>query len=274
MKVTHILMAAALLSALGLSPVLADDITADVLTYDGKTKVATAEGNVVIHANEGATITGSSGEYHFDDRTAHLAGGVSYEKEGMTMTCGEVFLYEDKTTRGIGNVVMNDPAEGRVLKGDDVLYNTDTGYGEINGNGYLESPDGSVRAPHIEGNLNQIKIEATGGVYFQSDRHDMTGYGDTAVYSRSGRNGTDGTLVLSGNAHATQNGNSFDGPELIMREADKIVETNGRSTLTITNTSSPGSTGGSAPSVSGPVTTDTPVEGKPDIPDMTAVKRD
>lgn len=36
----------------------ADDITADVLTYDGKAKTVTATGNVVIHANEGAVVTG------------------------------------------------------------------------------------------------------------------------------------------------------------------------------------------------------------------------
>ena len=29
----------------------ADDITADVITYNGKTKVVSASGNVVIHAN-------------------------------------------------------------------------------------------------------------------------------------------------------------------------------------------------------------------------------
>lgn len=240
MKGTQILMAAALFFVLGVSSALADDITADVLTYDGRTKIATATGNVVIHANEGAVITGESGEYHFEDRTAHLTGGVSYKKDSGTMTCGEMFLYTDKTARGIGNVVMHDTVQGRVLKGDDVTYNSDTGYGVISGNGYLESPDGSVFAPHIEGNLNEIRIVADGGVYFQSDLHDMTGYGDRAVYTRTGRDGNDGTLVLTGNAHATQNGNSFDGPELVMHETDQMVETNGRSTLTITNTRASG----------------------------------
>ena len=43
---------------------MADDITADVLTYDGKTKVVTAKGDVVIHANQGATITGAQGGHH------------------------------------------------------------------------------------------------------------------------------------------------------------------------------------------------------------------
>lgn len=56
---------AALAIALGVQGMaMADDITADVLTYDGNTKVVTAKGDVVIHANQGATITGSNGEYH------------------------------------------------------------------------------------------------------------------------------------------------------------------------------------------------------------------
>ena len=64
----------------------ADDITADVITYNGKTKVVSASGNVVIHANQGATITGKSGEYRFEDRSAYLEGGVHYVKEQMTMS--------------------------------------------------------------------------------------------------------------------------------------------------------------------------------------------
>ena len=54
------MLAAVSLGAMGTA--MADDITADVLTYDGKTKVVSAKGNVVIHANEGATITGTNGE--------------------------------------------------------------------------------------------------------------------------------------------------------------------------------------------------------------------
>ena len=50
-------------------PVFADDITADILTYDGNSKIATAEGNVVIHANQGAVITGQKGQYYFGDRS-------------------------------------------------------------------------------------------------------------------------------------------------------------------------------------------------------------
>ena len=48
---------AALAIALGTAgTAMADDITADVLTYDGNTKVVTAKGDVVIHATRGPPL--------------------------------------------------------------------------------------------------------------------------------------------------------------------------------------------------------------------------
>ena len=241
---------AALLTAIGGSA-LADDISADTITYDGKTKVVTAKGNVVIHANQGATITGTQGEYHFEDRSAYLEGGVKYVKEATSLVADKMYLYKDKTARGVGSVYFHDGAENRILRGDDVMYNSDTGFGKI------------------EGNLKQVKIVATGGVNLTSTANNATGYGDQAVYTRSGQNGTDGKLVLSGNAWVNQNGNSFNGPELVLRDADKVVETTGRSTIVITNTGSEASNndsgsdaGSSAPQ--GPVTQATPIAGRPE----------
>jgi len=248
------------------TPVLADDITADVLTYNDKTKVATAKGNVVIHANQGAEITGANGEYHFKDRSAFLKGGVKYVKESQTVTADSMYLYKDRTARGIGSVVMHDSAENRTLKGDDVMYNTDTGYSKINGNGWLETPDGVVQAPLIEGNLKQVKIVASGGVTLNSPAHKTTGRSNSAVYTRTGRNGKDGKVVMRGNAHVDQDGNTFDGPELILRDQDKVVESRQRSTIVITNTEGMSvSSGGGNESSQEPVTTDSAIAGKPSL---------
>lgn len=125
---TALMLAAVSLGAMGTA--MADDITADVLTYDGKTKVVSAKGNVVIHANEGATITGTNGEYHFEDRSAFLEGGVKYVKEESALIAEKMYLYKDKTARGIGGVDFVDHAEHRVLRGDDVMYNAGTGFGK------------------------------------------------------------------------------------------------------------------------------------------------
>ncbi len=263
------LLAAALLVSAS-ATAAADDITADELTYDGKSKVVTAKGNVVIHANQGATITGANGEYHFQDRSAFLDGGVTYEKEGSTLTAEKMYLYADRTARGVGGVYFQDTVENRILKGDDVMYNAGTGFGKIEGNGYLETPDGSLSAPHIEGNMKQVKVVATGGVNLNSQANNATGYGDQAVYTRSGQNGTDGKLVLTGNAWVNQNGNTFNGPELVLRDADKVVETTGRSTIVITNTASPAKTteGSEAPgedaAPAAPVNAATPIAGRPE----------
>lgn len=275
MKPLYTVLAAMAISACSIGTVLADDITADVLTYDGKTKTVTATGNVVIHANQGATITAKNGQYHFEDRSAFLEGGVHYVKESSTLDAQKMYLYKDKTTRGIGNVYFHDSVEKRILKGDDVIYNPDTGFGKIEGNGYLEDPQGTLSAPHIEGNMKQVKVVATGGVDLTSSANHAVGYGDKAVYTRTGRDGTDGKLVLSGNAWVNQNGNTFHGPELVLRDADKVVETTGRSTIVITDTGSETADhGGDSESSSGekepaapkgPVTEATPIEGRPEI---------
>lgn len=272
MRKLKIVLAALILSASAFGTAMADDITADVLTYDGNSKTVTAEGNVVIHANEGATITAANGEYHFEDRSAFLGGGVKYEKEQAVLTADKMYLYKDKTARGVGSVYYHDAAEGRTLRGDDVMYNNDTGFMKIEGNGFAETPDGSIAAPHIEGNMKQVKIVATGGVNLASEARNATGYGDQAVYTRTGRDGTDGKLVLTGNAWLNQNGNSFTGPELVMRDADKIMETTGRSTIVIVNTgeeasgagAGDGSSGDAVPVPQGPVTAATPITGRPE----------
>lgn len=271
MRFLYTALAALAISIGAAGGAMADDITADVLTYDGNTKVVTAKGDVVIHANQGATITASQGEYHFEDRSAYLEGGVHYVKEATTLDAAKMYLYQDKTARGIGSVNFHDGAENRTLKGDDVMYNPDTGFGKIEGNGYLSSPDGTLEAPHIEGNMKQVKVVATGGVNLSSSLHNAVGCGDEAVYTRTGRDGSDGKLVLSGNAWVNQNGNSFTGPELVLRDADKVVETTGRSTIVITNTGSTADTSDKGSSSSdngsvpqGPVTAATPIAGRPE----------
>lgn len=241
MKSIYAAAAALLITFGGAGSALADDISADVLTYNGQTRVATAQGNVVIHANEGATMTGASGEYHFDDGSAYLTGGVHYEKQGSTMSADTVHVLGDKTIVGTGSVDLYDAAGQRTVRGDEVTYNPDTGYSRVSGSGYVSTPDGSLTAPLIEGNAKEIRFTASGGVQFESDVHQLTGSGDQAVYTKS-PDKEDGKVVLTGNAYAVQNGNSFQGPELVFELSDNFVQSKGRSTLVITNTNSGAST--------------------------------
>lgn len=243
MKAFYAAAAAVLISLAGTGMAAADDISADVLTYNGQTKVVTAQGNVVIHANEGATMTGASGEYHFKDGSAYLTGGVHYVKGASTMNAETVHVQGDKTIYGVGGVDLYDGEGQRTIRGEQVTYNPDTGYSRVEGSGYVSAPDGSLTAPLIEGNAKEIRFTATGGVQFESDVHQLSGSGDQAVYTKS-PDAEDGKVVLTGNAYAVQNGNAFSGPELIFELADNFVQTKGRSTLIITNT---GSTAGDTP---------------------------
>ena len=233
---SYILAGAVLLALMGAQAASADEIMADVLTYNGKTKVVTAEGHVVLHGNEGATMTGERGEYHFEDRSAYLTGKVHYAKGESTMDADTVHLSQDKTVTGTGGVSAYDAENKRTLRGDTVSYNSETGYGRVEGNGFVETPDGSMTAPLIEGNSKEIRVVATGGVNFESKAHKIVGSGDEAVYTKT-PDKEDGKVVLTGNAHATQNWNTFEGPELVFTAEDNMVETRGRSKLVITNTS-------------------------------------
>ena len=233
---SYILAGAVLLALMGAQAASADEIMADVLTYNGKTKVVTAEGHVVLHGNEGATMTGERGEYHFEDRSAYLTGKVHYAKGESTMDADTVHLSQDKTVTGTGGVSAYDAENKRTLRGDTVSYNSETGYGRVEGNGFVETPDGSMTAPLIEGNSKEIRVVATGGVNFESKAHKIVGSGDEAVYTKT-PDKEDGKVVLTGNARATQNGNTFEGPELVFTAEDNMVETRGRSKLVIMNTS-------------------------------------
>lgn len=61
---------------------------------------------------------------------------------------------------------------------------------------------------------------------------------------------------------------AFDGPELILMDNDKVVETKGRSTIVITNTGGSDNTAGSGSgqesAPTGPVTANTPIAGRPE----------
>lgn len=236
MKWLYAAAAALLIGIAGSADAWADDITADVLTYNGETKIATAQGNVVIHTDGGATMTGASGEYHFDGGAAFLTGGVHYEKGAQVMDAETLHVAGDKTITGTGSVAVYDGETQRTIKGDTVTYNSESGYSKVEGNGFVASPDGSLAAPEIEGNVKAIHLTASGGVQFWSETHQLTGSGDQAVYTKS-PDADDGRVVLTGNAEATQNGNSFYGPELVFTLSDNSVKTNGRSRLVITNSS-------------------------------------
>ena len=242
MKVQHIL-AAALVGGAMMIPVWAAPtdsnlagagsimITADQLAYDGATGRAEATGSVVITKDD-KTMTGASGWYNTKTEEGFLTGGVSMMGANMSMAASEVHVVQNHQLTATGNVHLQ--KDDRQLYGDQVTYNTDTGYGEITGNGQLVLADSVLTGHHITAFTNEISATATGNVTLSSTSRNVNATADQATY-RQTPNLNDGVAYLKGNARAVQNGNVLEAPELKIELSDNSAETlGGRSTLIIT----------------------------------------
>lgn len=240
MKIQHLLVAA-LVGGVMTIPVWAAPadtrqagsimITADQLTYDGSTGRAEAKGSVVITKDD-KTLTGASGWYNTKSEEGFLTGGVSMIGTNMSMAAGEVHSLQNRQFDATGDVHLQ--KDDRQLYGDRVNYNTETGYGEIIGNGKLIMADNVLTGQRIEAYTNQISATATGGVTLSSTSRNVNATADSAVYSQT-PNQNDGVAYLKGNAKAVQNGNVLEAPELKITLSDNSAETlGGRSTLIIT----------------------------------------
>lgn len=206
-------------------------ITADTLSYDGKTGRADAVGSVVI-TREDKTMTGASGWYNTKTEEGILTGGVSMIGQNMSMAASEVHSYHNDEFKATGNVHLQ--KDNKQVYGDEVTYNTSTDYGVVNGNGKLVMDDSVLTGDYIEGWMNQIKANAKGNVTLFSAKHNLNATADSAVYTQTPGQ-EDGVAYLTGNAHAVQNGNVLNAPQLKLEMKDNSVQTmGGRSTLVIT----------------------------------------
>lgn len=206
-------------------------ITADQLTYDGVSGRADAKGSVVITKDD-KTMTGSSGWYNTKQEEGFLTGGVSMIGTNMSMAASEVHTLRNTQINAVGDVHLQ--KDDRQLYGDVVNYNTDTGYGEITGNGKLVMSDNTLTGHHITAYTNQISATAEGNVTLHSVSRNVNATADHAVYTQT-PNQNDGVAYLRGNARAVQNGNVLEAPELKIELNDNSAETSGgRSTLIIT----------------------------------------
>lgn len=205
-------------------------ISADQLSYDGKTKIATASGNVVIE-NADKTMIGSSGWYNTDTRDAFLTGGVTVAGPDMAARASEVNTYGDDRMVAQGSVFLK--KADREIYGDTVDYTQSTGYGTVTGNAKLVTSEATMTADYIESWLNEIRAIGTGNVKLHSDQHHLDASGDRIDY-RQTPNQNDGVAYLSGHAYAVQNGNTLQGDAFTITMSDSAIQTEGRSTLVIT----------------------------------------
>ena len=205
-------------------------ISADTLSYDGNTGRAEASGNVVI-TQQDKTITGANGWYNTKTREASLDGGVSLIGSNMAMSAQSVHSVNDNQFSAEGDVHLQ--RDDRQIFGDSVEYNSDTEYGKVVGNAKLIAEGTTLTGNQVEGWLKEIRAVAQGDVTFNNPDKNVSGSADRATYTQT-PNQNDGVVLLTGSAHAVQNGNVLNAPELKLYLKDNSAETlGGRSTLVI-----------------------------------------
>lgn len=206
-------------------------ISADTLSYDGNTGRAEASGNVVI-TQQDKTMTGANGWYNTKTREASLEGGVSMIGDNMSMSAQSVHSVNDNQFTAEGDVHLQ--RDDRQIFGDSVEYNSDTEYGKVVGNAKLIAEGTTLTGNQVEGWLKEIRAVAQGSVTFNNPDKNVSGSADRATYTQT-PNQNDGVVLLTGSAHAVQNGNVLNAPELKLYLKDNSAETlGGRSTLVIT----------------------------------------
>ena len=206
-------------------------ISADTLSYDGNTGRAEASGNVVI-TQQDKTMTGANGWYNTKTREAALEGGVSMIGDNMAMSAQSVHSVNDNQISAEGDVHLQ--RDDRQIFGDSVEYNSDTEYGKVSGNAKLIAQGTTLTGNQVEGWLKEIRAVAQGDVTFNNPEKNVSGSADRATYTQT-PNQNDGIVLLTGSAHAVQNGNVLNAPELKLYLKDNSAETlGGRSTLIIT----------------------------------------
>ena len=205
-------------------------ISADTLSYDGNTGRAEASGNVVI-TQQDKTITGANGWYNTKTREASLDGGVSLIGSNMAMSAQSVHSINDNQFSATGDVHLQ--RDDRQIFGDSVEYNSDTEYGKVLGNARLIAEGTTLTGNQVEGWLKEIRAVAQGDVTFNNPDRNVSGSADRATYTQT-PNQNDGVVLLTGSAHAVQNGNVLNAPELKLYLNDNSADTlGGRSTLVI-----------------------------------------
>ena len=206
-------------------------ISADTLSYDGNTGRAEASGNVVI-TQQDKTMTGANGWYNTKTREASLEGGVSMIGDNMSMSAQSVHSINDNQFSAEGDVHLQ--RDDRQIFGDSVEYNSDTEYGKVVGSAKLVAEGTTLTGNQVEGWLKEIRAVAQGDVTFNNPEKNVSGSADRATYTQT-PNQNDGVVLLTGSAHAVQNGNVLNAPELNLYLKDNSAETlGGRSTLVIT----------------------------------------
>ncbi|MBP2654195.1 MAG: OstA family protein [Firmicutes bacterium] len=206
------------------------DLSADTIEYDSAQGVLNAQGSVKL-TRGGAVLTGSNAQYNTKSKEAVITGGVRVVREDATLIAAEVRSYNDNYLVATGGARINKGEN--TLTGNKIEYWVNKAYSLVTSEAVLTMPDGVMTADKVEAFHNEDRAVGSGNVHIVSNKRNLDATADEAVYYGAKKAGQD-KVVLSGNAHAVQDGNTLTGNTLTVYLDNKTIDAKGRTRLVIT----------------------------------------
>ncbi|MBR1858502.1 MAG: organic solvent tolerance protein OstA [Selenomonadaceae bacterium] len=206
------------------------EVNADEVEYDMNTGTVNANGNVVLKYSNG-TATASSAMYNMNTQAAYLVGNVVVIRDNLKITCdslnndGRGYMQADGNVyaeQKIASTTENPAGDVRTFTGEHVdYYPYDRKHVVIPNGGRTEGKDGTFTADHIEGWVDDAYYIGTGNAHIVSPPRNLEAGGDRVDYYAN----DNGKAVLTGNAWAYQDNNTFRGNRLTVYLADNKKKT-------------------------------------------------
>lgn len=197
------------------------EITADAMSYDTVTGVATADGNVKMQQG-GAVVTGNHAEYNKTTDAAKVTGNVNGSQDGSQIACNELQLLKQEQVIAIGAVHAS--SNGYKFSGERLEYYLHEDYVFSPQKSTVSSVEGDMTSGALKYFTKAEHGFASGGVLFNSQKRNIVASSQSAEYI----GGKNSTITLTGNAKATQNGNSLSAEILNYYMSDDIFVAEGK----------------------------------------------
>lgn len=203
-------------------------VEGDTLEYDAASGVVKASGNVNFTQAD-TVMTSAAAEYNLNTKEAYLSGGVNARRQDTTLSAGEVRSYENTHLIATGDVLLTKGQDR--LNGAKVDYYTDKQYAMVTGGARLVTADAVMTAASLEAFTAENRAVGYDNVHFVSEARNADATADRADYygPQTGKS----KVILTGNAHAVQDGNIFSGSLLTLYLDDKVADAQGRAKLII-----------------------------------------
>lgn len=200
-------------------------LSGDDLSFDMENNIGIAKGHVVLE-QDGAVAKSDYAQFNNKERTGYMKGNVVADRDGYHLTAGTMTVHDDNHMSASENVVL--VRDGRTVKAALLdYYKREQKAVATNGPALLIDTDGStVEADSISHSRISGLVTATGNVKIKSPVRKLTASADQAIYRTTGtENGN--YLELTGNAVATQDGNTVRGNKLKLNNA-RVASAEGR----------------------------------------------